>query len=65
MIKSVAELILYRQKTRKCGHFQSNLVGLKCKNITLLPDSQFRAKVKLPVNNLLDNIRAVRLWYHQ
>ena len=50
MTQSV-ELIFYDQKTRKCGNFLSNLVGLKCKNIyyiTLSSDSQFRAKVKLP-----------------
>ena len=53
---SVAELIFYSQKTQKCGHFLSDLLGLKCKNgknITLSPDSQFRAKVKLPAHKLL------------
>ena len=32
-LKRVAELIIYSQKTRNCGHFLSYLLGLRCKNI--------------------------------
>ena len=31
--QSVDEFILYSQKTRNCGHFLSNLAGLRRKNI--------------------------------
>ena len=65
MILSVAELILNSQKTRKSGHFLSNLAGQKCKNIHIIfaPDSHFRVKVKLPVSCTFSTVHRTRGCY--